>query len=128
MLCKGQQKVHGIKFQSISTPSGMIANMYIVPWKESGMIVQCLPNLVSSTSYGSVHSVPRRGLVHIWRSCLPARTTITGPFQRDCDYTTTRTVEQIYMSQVRIAVEWLFGDIVNYFKFLDFKKNKISGL
>ena len=27
------------------------------------------------------------------------------------------------MSQVRIAVEWLFGDIVNYFKFLDFKKN-----
>ena len=31
------------------------------------------------------------------------------------------------MSAVRISVEWLFGDIVNYFKFLDFKKNlKIS--
>ena len=27
------------------------------------------------------------------------------------------------MSSVRIAVEWIFGDIVNYFKFLDFKKN-----
>ena len=27
------------------------------------------------------------------------------------------------MSAVRISVEWLFGDIVNYFKFLDFKKN-----
>ena len=26
-----------------------------------------------------------------------------------------------------MSVEWLFGDIVNYFKFLDFKKNlKIS--
>ena len=31
------------------------------------------------------------------------------------------------MSAVRISVEWLFGDILNYFKFLDFKKNlKIS--
>lgn len=27
------------------------------------------------------------------------------------------------MSAVRNSVEWLFGDIVNYFKFLDFKKN-----
>ncbi|CAB3977936.1 Hypothetical predicted protein [Paramuricea clavata] len=31
------------------------------------------------------------------------------------------------MSQVRIAVEWLFGDIANSFKFTDYKKNlKIS--
>lgn len=31
------------------------------------------------------------------------------------------------MSSVRMSVEWLFGDVVNYFKFLDFKKNlKIS--
>lgn len=27
------------------------------------------------------------------------------------------------MSAVRSSVEWLFGDIGNYFKFLDFKKN-----
>lgn len=27
------------------------------------------------------------------------------------------------MSSVQQSVEWLFGDIVNYFKFLDFKKN-----
>ena len=26
------------------------------------------------------------------------------------------------MSAVRINVEWIFGDIVNYFKFIDFKK------
>lgn len=31
------------------------------------------------------------------------------------------------MSSLRISVEWLFGDIVNYFKFVDFKKTqKIS--
>ena len=27
------------------------------------------------------------------------------------------------MSKVRVCVEWVFGDIINYFKFLDFKKN-----
>jgi hypothetical protein len=32
------------------------------------------------------------------------------------------------MSAVRVSVEWLFGDIVNYFKFMDFKKNLKLGL
>ena len=32
------------------------------------------------------------------------------------------------MSAVRSSVEWLFGDIINYFKFLDFKKNLKIGL
>ena len=31
------------------------------------------------------------------------------------------------MSKVKAEVEWIFADVVNYFKFLDFKKNlKIS--
>ena len=29
---------------------------------------------------------------------------------------------------IRISVEWLFGDILNYFKFVDFKKNLKIGL
>ena len=32
------------------------------------------------------------------------------------------------MSQLRVSVEWVFGDIVNYFKFVDFKKNLKIGL
>ena len=32
------------------------------------------------------------------------------------------------MSQVRVLVEWLFGNIVNYFTLLDFKKNLKIGL
>lgn len=27
------------------------------------------------------------------------------------------------MSRVRVSVGWIFGDMINYFKFLDFKKN-----
>ena len=32
------------------------------------------------------------------------------------------------MSAVRVSVEWLFGDIVNFFKFIDFKKSLKIGL
>ena len=32
------------------------------------------------------------------------------------------------MSSVRVSVEWIFGDVVNYFKFTDFKKNLTIGL
>ena len=32
------------------------------------------------------------------------------------------------MSSVRVSEEWLFGDIVDYFKFLDFKKNLKIGM
>ena len=32
------------------------------------------------------------------------------------------------MSSVSQAVEWIFGDIVNFFKFLDFKENLKIGL
>lgn len=32
------------------------------------------------------------------------------------------------MSSVRVTVEWLFGDIINDFKFLDFKKNLKMGM
>lgn len=37
-------------------------------------------------------------------------------------------VYNIVMSIVRLSVEWLFGDIISYFKFLDFKKNLKLGL
>lgn len=32
------------------------------------------------------------------------------------------------MSSVRVAVEWIFGDVINDFKFLDFKKNLKIGM
>ena len=32
------------------------------------------------------------------------------------------------MSEVRVSVEWLFGNIINSFKFLDYKKNLKIGL
>ena len=42
----------------------------------------------------------------------------------------TRQMEEFNasMSSVHTSVEWLFGDLINYFKFLDYKKNLKIGL
>ena len=62
--------------------------------------------------------------MHIWRSRLPfkLRIHLQGPF-RDAILTPQKEMYNYSMSSVRISVEWLFGDIQNYFKFIDFKKN-----
>ena len=42
--------------------------------------------------------------------------------------TRQREIFKEKMSAVRAFLEWLFADIINYFKFLDFKKNLRIGL
>ena len=58
----------------------------------------------------------------VWRSCISSATSV--------DVTTRENnlgeIEQIWnqrMSAVRTSVEWVFGDIINYFKFVDYHKN-----
>ena len=52
----------------------------------------------------------------------PVTRQIQGPF-RGGMLTQLQKEWNMSMSQVRISVEWIFGDILNYFKFFDFKKN-----
>lgn len=57
----------------------------------------------------------------------PLRLHLQAPF-RNVALTPRMVAYNKSMSTVRVAVEWLFGDILNYFKFLDFKKNLKIGL
>lgn len=51
----------------------------------------------------------------------PLRTHLQCPFRHGV---LTRQMEEINAStsSVRTSVEWLFGHLINYFKFLDYKK------
>ena len=51
----------------------------------------------------------------------PLRVHLQAPF-RNRVLTPQMQVYNSAMSEVRSSVEWFFGDIINYFKFLDFKK------
>jgi hypothetical protein len=48
--------------------------------------------------------------------------TFICPF-REANLTDPEKAWNKSMSEIRISVEWIFADIINSFKFLDFKKN-----
>lgn len=57
----------------------------------------------------------------------PLRVHLQAPY-RHAHLTADQDAFNSSMSKVRSAVEWVFGDIVSYFAFLDFKKNLKMGL
>ena len=57
----------------------------------------------------------------------PLRIHLQGPFRFGV-LTDQMKSYNTAMCTVSSSVEWLFGDIINYFKFLDFKKNLKIGL
>ena len=67
--------------------------------------------------------------MYLRRPSLPSEAALTGTIQ-----TQQPTVSEeekafnIAMSKVRVSVEWVFGEIVEYFAFVDFKKNQKIGL
>ena len=59
--------------------------------------------------------------MYIRRSCVPIESS-TAPYSRNAALTPMQEDYNKTMSKVRSSVEWVFGEIVNYFAFLDFKK------
>ena len=57
----------------------------------------------------------------------PLRVHLQGPF-RNPHLTPLMEAYNSSMSSVRMSVEWLFGDIIEYFKFVDFKRNLKIGM
>ena len=126
-LYNGHKRVHSIKFQSVVAPNGLIANLYgPVEGKrhDSGLLADSgLLNDLSRYSFA-----PDGTPLCIYDDpAYPLRVHLQGPFKGAA----LTPLEQHFnksMSQVRVAVEWVFGDITNYFAFLDFKKNLKIGL
>ena len=57
----------------------------------------------------------------------PLRVQLQAPF-REFQLTPEMVAHNKSMSSIRVSVEWIFGDVVNYFKFMDFEKNLKIGL
>ena len=57
----------------------------------------------------------------------PLRVHLQGPFWNPHP-TALMEAYNNSMSSVRVYVEWLFGDIMDYFKFMDFKNNLKIGM
>ena len=122
------KRVHSIKFQGVALPNGLVGNLF-GPTEglrqdshllaASGLL-QDLQRFCNCPATGlpfCVNGDPAYPIsAHLQRPCKTAVLT-----QGQQDFNTS-------MSTVRSSVEWLFGDIINYFKFLDFKNNLKIGL
>ena len=124
----GHKRVHAIKFQSVVTPNGMIANLYgPVEGRRHDSRMLAMSGLLEQLEQHSF-SPTGQALCIYGDPAYPHRLHLQCPFARRAVLTPEEQAFNQSMSQVRVSVEWVFGDIVNYFKFVDFKKNLKIGL
>ena len=121
VMYNGHKKVHSSKFQSIATPNGLIAILYgPVEGKrdDSAMLVQSqVLNQLQCFLFN-----PHGDILCVYGDpAYPLRRQLQCPF-RGARLTNIQKAWNKSMSQVRVSVEWLFGDAVNYLKFLDLRK------
>ena len=122
VLYNGHKKVHAIKFQSVAVPNGLVANLFS-PGEgkrhDSSMLSES--NLYNQLVQYAVN-INGDPLCIYGDPAYPHRPQLQGPF-KGARLTQNEKDWNSAMSSVRVSVEWIFKDIINCFKFLDFKKN-----
>ena len=117
----GHKKTHGIKFQSVVVPNGLIAHMYgPVEGKRHDVRMLAMSNLLPKLQLHA-HNTLGNPLCIYGDPAYQIQVHLQAPF-RNVNLTPLQQAFNTSMSSVRVSVEWLFGDIVNWFKFIDFKK------
>ena len=116
------KKCHGLKFQSILVPDGFIACLFgPVPAKthdsrllrESGVLQQ-LQQIMPPTPATTIYSL-------YGDLAYPQSVYLLGGF-RNVQVGTDEALFNRLLSSVRITVEWGFGELVDQWKFLDFRQ------
>ncbi|XP_046860971.1 uncharacterized protein LOC124454210 [Xenia sp. Carnegie-2017] len=125
IVYNGHKKVHSLKFQGVALPNGLIAHIFgPVEGKkhDAGMLADS--NFLQDLEQNAF-SVDGRPLCIYGDPAYPQRIHLQAPFRHGV--ITDRMKEfNKQMSSVRVSVEWLFGDVINSFRFMVFKNLKIG--
>lgn len=126
LFYNGHKRVHSLKFQSVVAPNGLIANLYgPIEGRRHDCALLAASGLLEKLHQNS-YSPTGQMLCIYGDPAYPLRPQLMSPFRGRL--TPDQAAFNKSMSTVRVSVEWIFGDIVNYFAFLDFKKNLKIGL
>lgn len=118
------KRVHGLKFQSIALLNGLIGNIFgsVEGRKhDAGMLANSgILNDVGNFAFSPAGQP----------MCFYGDPAYSLWIHLQAPYSQGRLTQQMedYNKRVRVSVEWFFGDIINSFKFLDYKKNLKIGL
>lgn len=119
----GHKRKHALKYQSITTPNGMIANLFgPVEGKRHDSSMLVLSGMMPVLERFSVGQNGERLCIY-GDPAYPLRWYLQAPF-RGAIVTPQQNEFNKSMSKVRVSVEWLFGKIIETFKFSDFKKSQ----
>ena len=123
----GHKRAHALKFQNVVVPNGLIANLN-GPYEgrrhdatvlcESGLLWDL--QVVAWANDG-------RPLCLYGDPAYPLGIHLQAPF-RNVPLTPQMARFNDHMSEVIVAIEWMFGCISNYYKFVEFQKQLKIGL
>jgi len=125
IVYNGHKRTHALKYQSVVLPNGLIGNLSgpfegqrhdSAMLRESGLL-QDLQRVAWDGNtplclYGDM-AYPLN--IHLQKAYANARR------QEEINY-------NIAMNTLRTSVEWIFGEIKNFFKFIDYRKQLKLGL
>ncbi|XP_068738458.1 uncharacterized protein [Montipora capricornis] len=129
IVYNGHKSVHALKFQSVTLPNGLVAHLYDGPVEGKKHDAAMLKDsgLLDDLERNAFSPVTGEAMCIYGDPAYPLRLHLQQPF-REAPLTAPMEQFNKSMSSVRTSVEWIFGDIVASFKFLDFKKNLKIGL
>ena len=115
-MYNGHKRVHTMKFQSVVLPNGIIANLagpYEGRRYDSTMLQQ---SGLKRVAYFNDQPLCLHG-----HPPYPLGVHLQAPFQGRVPTDEMQAYKKT-MSSVRVSVEWMFGNITKYFRFIDFKR------
>ena len=120
VVYNGHKRVHALKFQSVVAPNGLIANL-VGPMEgrrhDCAMLLVCC----KICRIFQMIQLETNPLCIYGDPAYPIRAHLIAPFG-GAQLNNAQKTFNTSMSTCRIVVEWVFNDIINYFKFMDFKK------
>ena len=114
LLFSGHKRMHGQKFQSIVTPDGLIVSLWgpelgkshdLTLLRESNIMNILQPHVIDNDTIYFLYG----------DSAYSGQKYIMSPTSNDTTYNS-------YMSKMRIIVEWGFSKVIQYFSYIDYKK------
>ena len=125
VVYNGHKRVHALKFQAVALPNGIVANLF-GPVEGRRHDAGMLKDSSVLAALQQVAYNPAGDVLCIYGDpAYPLRPQLMCPYKVGDVQVLTPQMRAFNkaMSEVRVSVEWLFGDISNYFKFIDYKKN-----
>ena len=120
VVYNGHKRVHALKFQGLTTPNGLIANL-AGPYEGKKHDASLLAESEILEDLSNLRGTRGEEVCIYGDAAYPMHPSLIAPFPTR-NLTPEQAAFNLGMSKVCQAVEWSFGKVIQQFAFLDLKK------